>query len=186
MVEKELEAVAAASLWPAAEAPRLSGPRPTYLRESERDCAAFFRLDREAYAFPLLVRFGSHFGVTAARIKVGQYLFRAHGGKVVFFGRFIALLRSLAAVLAGVTFLLANAAGAVLWAGAFAIGGFFFGKLLLQLHHAVATGVFIVALVTFFAVGYLIHRYEGHLIEVAECEIPVAGLIPPTSGRGSR
>jgi hypothetical protein len=36
------------------------------------------------YAFPLLVRFGSHIGVTAARIKVGQYLFRAHGGKVVF------------------------------------------------------------------------------------------------------
>jgi hypothetical protein len=63
---------------------------------------------------------------------------------------------------------------------AFWIGGLFFGKLLLQLH------VFIVALVTFFAVGYFIHRYEGHLIEVAECEIPVAGLIPPTSGRGSR
>jgi membrane protein DedA with SNARE-associated domain len=32
------------------------------------------------YAFPILVRFGSHIGMTAARIKVGQYLFHAHGG----------------------------------------------------------------------------------------------------------
>jgi len=46
-------------------------------------------------------------------------------------------------------------------AAAFRIGGFFFGKVLLQLHHAVATGVLIVALVTFFAVGYLIHRYQS-------------------------
>ena len=150
------------------------------------------------YAFPLLVRFGSHIGMTAARIKVGQYLFRTHGGKVVFFGRFIALLRILAAFLAGVnrmpwrTFLLANAAGAVLWAGAFGIGGFFFGKLLLQLHHAVATGVFIVALTMFFAVGYLIHRFEEHLIEVAEREIPgplaalVAGQIAKTAALASK
>jgi membrane protein DedA with SNARE-associated domain len=53
------------------------------------------------YAFPLLARFGRHIGMSVARIKVGQYLFRVHGGKVVFFGRFIALLRILAAFLAG-------------------------------------------------------------------------------------
>jgi hypothetical protein len=35
-------------------------------------------------------------------------------------------------------FLIANAAGAVLWASVFGIGGFFFGKLLLHLHHAIA------------------------------------------------
>ena len=130
------------------------------------------------YAFPLLTRFGRHIGMSVARIKVGQYLFRVHGGKVVFFGRFIALLRILAAFLAGVnhmpwrTFLVANAAGAVVWAGAFGVGGFYFGKLLLQLHHTLATGVFIAAIIGFFGIGYLIHRYEERLIGIAEQELP--------------
>jgi membrane protein DedA with SNARE-associated domain len=49
------------------------------------------------YAYTLLVRYGRYIGMSTARIKVGQYLFRQHGGKVVFLGRFVALLRILAA-----------------------------------------------------------------------------------------
>ena len=77
------------------------------------------------YAYALLVRYGRHIGMSAPRIKLGQYLFREHGGLVVFLGRFVALLRILAAFLAGVNrmrwrnFLVANAAGAVLWAATF-------------------------------------------------------------------
>lgn len=52
--------------------------------------------------FRLLVRYGCYVGLSEPRIKVGQYLFQRHGGKIVFFGRFVALLRVLAAVLAGV------------------------------------------------------------------------------------
>ena len=69
------------------------------------------------YAYVLLLRYGRHIGMTPARIKLGQYLFREHGGLVVFLGRFVALLRILAAFLAGVNrmrwrnFLVANAAG---------------------------------------------------------------------------
>ena len=69
------------------------------------------------YAYALLVRYGRHIGMSAPRIKLGQYLFREHGGMVVFLGRFVALLRILAAFLAGVNrmrwrnFLVANAAG---------------------------------------------------------------------------
>ena len=54
------------------------------------------------YAYVLLVRYGRTIGMSVPRIKLGQYLFREHGGKVVFLGRFIALLRILAAFLAGV------------------------------------------------------------------------------------
>jgi membrane protein DedA with SNARE-associated domain len=49
--------------------------------------------------------------------RLGHYLFRKHGGKVVFFGRFIAVLRAWAAFLAGTNrmprapFLLYNALG---------------------------------------------------------------------------
>src|SRR5258708_7805630 len=35
------------------------------------------------------------------KLKLGLYLFRKHGGKVVFFGRFLAVLRMWAALLAG-------------------------------------------------------------------------------------
>ncbi len=130
------------------------------------------------YAYALLVRYGRHIGMSAPRIKLGQYLFREHGGLVVFLGRFVALLRILAAFLAGVNrmqwrnFLAANAAGAILWAVTFGMGGYFFGKLLLQLHIAIAAVVFTIALAAFFGAGYLVHRYEDQLIEAAELALP--------------
>src|SRR5260221_8869875 len=105
------------------------------------------------------------------RIKLGQYLFLRHGAKVVFLGRFVALLRILAAFLAGVNrmpwraFLIANASGGI-------IGGYFFGKLLLQLHHALAPFVFALALAAFFGCGYLIRRYEARLTVLAERALP--------------
>ena len=104
------------------------------------------------YAHALLVRYGANVGMSATRIKLGQYLFRQYGGKVVFFGRFVALLRILAAFLAGVNrmpwraFLVANAAGGVLSAATFGVGGYFFGKLLLQLHDGIGAVVFTVGL----------------------------------------
>jgi membrane protein DedA with SNARE-associated domain len=49
----------------------------------------------------LLLRYGSHVNLTEARLKLGHYLFLRHGGKIIFFGRFIALLRTFAPVLAG-------------------------------------------------------------------------------------
>jgi membrane protein DedA with SNARE-associated domain len=84
--------------------------------------------------FRLLLRYGSHVGLTEGRIKVGQYLFQRHGGKIVFFGRFIALLRVLAALLAGVNrmswprFFFFNAAGAILWATVFGLGAYTLGE----------------------------------------------------------
>lgn len=77
-----------------------------------------FLIGREI-GLPLLVRYGRYIRMSPARIKLGQYLFLRHGGKVVFFGRIIALLRALAAFLAGTNrmtwprFLVFNAAGGV-------------------------------------------------------------------------
>jgi membrane protein DedA with SNARE-associated domain len=130
------------------------------------------------YAYALLIRYGHHIGMSTQRIKLGQYLFREHGALVVFVGRFVALLRILAAFLAGVNrmrwrnFLVANAAGGILWAATFGFGGYFFGKLLFQLHSAFAPVVFVLALSAFFGVGYLIRRYERRLIEEAERSLP--------------
>src|SRR6476646_7958146 len=130
------------------------------------------------YGYALLLRYGARIGMFEARSKLGQYLFLKHGAKVVFLGRFVALLRMLAAFLAGVNrmpwraFLVANACGGIIWAAVFGIGGYFFGKLLLQLHHALAPIVFALALAAFFGSGYLIRRYEDRLTVLAERALP--------------
>ena len=90
------------------------------------------------FGYRLLLRYGGYIGLTASKIKLGQYLFLRHGGKVVFFGRFVAILRILAAFLAGVNrmdwrrFLLANAAGGIVWASVVGFGAYAFGKTVLR------------------------------------------------------
>jgi membrane protein DedA with SNARE-associated domain len=130
------------------------------------------------YGCALLRRYGRHISISDARIKIGQYLFLRHGGKVVFFGRFVALLRILAAVLAGVNrmpwrgFLLANAGGAVNWAAVFGVGGYLFGKVLVQLLGAVGPIAFVLATAVLLAGGFLMRRFEIRLSEAAERALP--------------
>ena len=50
----------------------------------------------------LAERYGRLVGLDRAKLKVGRYLFARHGVKVVFAGRFIAVLRTFAAFFAGV------------------------------------------------------------------------------------
>ena len=53
------------------------------------------------FGFRLVYRFGRYVRLDERRLKLGQYLFLRHGGKIVFFGRFVAILRAFAAFLAG-------------------------------------------------------------------------------------
>ncbi len=82
----------------------------------------------------LLVRYGRYVRLNEARLKVGQYLFLKHGGKIVFFGRFVAFLRTFAALLAGANrmpwphFLAMNAAGGICWACLFGFGAYVLGE----------------------------------------------------------
>ena len=82
---------------------------------------------------PLLARYGSGIGITKEKLQLGQYFFMRWGGYVVFIGRFIALLRMLAALLAGVNhvppriFFFFNAAGALTWAHLFGYGAYALG-----------------------------------------------------------
>ena len=61
--------------------------------------------------------FGVYIGLSPARRRLGQYLFLRHGGKIVFLGRFVAILRTFEGLLAGTNrmpwraFLLFNALG---------------------------------------------------------------------------
>jgi membrane protein DedA with SNARE-associated domain len=82
----------------------------------------------------LLLKYGHYAGIGAQKLALGEYLFMRYGGAIVFFGRFVALLRVYAALLAGINrlrpvdFALYNAAGGLIWAGTFGTGGYFLGK----------------------------------------------------------
>jgi len=81
----------------------------------------------------LLRRHGKFIFMDEGRIRLGQHLFERHGAKIVFFGRFVAFLRILAALLAGINkyrwgpFLFYNAAGGIVWATIMGIGAYIFG-----------------------------------------------------------
>ena len=51
--------------------------------------------------YRLLRRWGHYVRFDEPKLKVARYLFERHGGKVVFFGRFVSILRTYAAFLAG-------------------------------------------------------------------------------------
>jgi membrane protein DedA with SNARE-associated domain len=59
-----------------------------------------FWIGREG-GYHLLRRYGRFVRLDERKLKLGQYLFLKHGGKVVFFGRFVTVLRAWAASLSG-------------------------------------------------------------------------------------
>jgi membrane protein DedA with SNARE-associated domain len=130
------------------------------------------------FGYPLLRRFGSRFGMSDRRIKLGQYLFAKFGPWVVFFGRFVALLRMMAAFLAGVNrmnwslFMFANATGGVLWALVFAFGGYYLGKIVFEVQGTLGPIIFAGAAITFFALGLVVRHQERRLQERAERALP--------------
>lgn len=88
----------------------------------------------------LLRRYGHRVGIHERRLKLGRYLFLRHGGKVVFFGRFVSILRTYAAALAGANhmpfprFFAFNASGGVIWAAIYGFGYYFAAHLLEKLN----------------------------------------------------
>jgi len=51
--------------------------------------------------YPLARRYGRRVRLDERKLKIARYLFDRHGAKVVFFGRFVSILRTYAAFLAG-------------------------------------------------------------------------------------
>ncbi len=130
------------------------------------------------WGMPLLLRHGHLIGIDHGRLKLGQYLFREHGGKIVFFGRFTAMLRAYAAVLAGVNkldsrrFMFFNGVGGVAWASLMGFGAHFCGR---KIEHIVGPiGLALLAFVIFggLALWLFMRRHEQRLLVKAEAAIP--------------
>jgi membrane protein DedA with SNARE-associated domain len=118
---------------------------------------------------PFLFRHGRRIGLTSHRLAIGDYLFRRHGAKIVFFGRFMALLRMLAALLAGANrmewrrFALANGAGGLAWASLFAGAAYYFGDKVREVERPIAFALLGLALVLVAIFIAAIKRYENNL-----------------------
>src|SRR4051812_47751956 len=128
--------------------------------------------------FRLLMRHGSKLRINHGHLKVARYVFERHGGKVVFFGRFIAILRTYAAFLAGVgqmawkRFLAWNAAGGIVWATIFGLLGYYGQKAFEKLSTPINIALGAIGLVAIVAFTIVLRRRAGRLADVAEQAYP--------------
>ena len=124
--------------------------------------------------FPLLRRYGRHVGLNDRRLTLGRYLFRTQGGKMVFVGRFLAILRTFVALLAGANqmewkgFLLWNAVGGFAWATLYGVGAYLLGNAVSRLEGPVGIALGIIAAIAVIIAVFLLRRNEARLEDKAE------------------
>jgi membrane protein DedA with SNARE-associated domain len=130
------------------------------------------------FGYWLLLKYGGYVRITEARIKLGQYLFLRHGGKIVIVSQFIPVLRTLAGILAGANrmprhlFMAANVIGACIWAVFFGIAAYSLGR---QVEKLAGSMVFVCglgAIVAIFLAANFVKGHEAQLAAEAERALP--------------
>jgi membrane protein DedA with SNARE-associated domain len=131
----------------------------------------------------VLEKLARRFPAAEKRLLVGEYLFLRHGGKIVFWGRWVALLRVLAAVLAGANkmpwrrFAVMNALGGLCWASFFAVAAFLFGDAIRRVEGPIGYTL-LGATVTCMVIGFILfRRYEHRIIEHATAQMEKARAV---------
>lgn len=128
-----------------------------------------------------LTRYGRLVGLSPARVRLGQYLFHVHGGKIVFVLRFVALIGPFGGVLAGANrmpssrFMVFNALGGVAWTLVFGFGGYLFGAFFEAVGRPLGIAAVIVAITLVTAVAFYVHRYGADLQGKADRYFQTAG-----------
>ena len=140
------------------------------------DNIGFWAGDKGGYR--LARRYGSKVRLDERKLKTARYLFDLHGTKVVFFGRFVSILRTYAAFLAGTSqmrwrkFLPANAAGGIVWAGIYTAVAYLAGHWLQQASGTIDWILGGAAVVAIVIVLLLVRRQAGRLADRAEQAYP--------------
>jgi membrane protein DedA with SNARE-associated domain len=128
--------------------------------------------------YRLLRRFGHYLRINEPELKVARYLFDRQGAKVVFFGRFVSVLRTLAAFLAGTArmrwrrFLPYNMAGGIVWAALYTFVAYGAGNTLNRLSGTIDWVVGVVAVVVVVVFVLLVRRRVEQLVDTAEAAYP--------------
>lgn len=114
----------------------------------------------------LVQRYGRLLHLKESHFQKARDFFRTHGAKTVFLGRFVALLRTWAAILAGVAcmpygvFTAYNALGGIIWSIVFGTLGYVFGRNLPTLErYAGQASLAAVLLVTLFIALLVVARW---------------------------
>ena len=140
-----------------------------------------YLLGREG-GYRLLHRYGKYVRLDERKLRLGQYLFQQHGGKVVFFGRFLPILRIWAAFLAGAhrmswrRFLAFNAAGGIVWVTVMGSLAYGFGSTVLRLGGPISAVCGSLGMLTMVIVAIVLHRSEDRLQQ--EADRALAGPVP--------
>lgn len=132
--------------------------------------------------YRILRRYGRYVRLDERRLKIGLYVFREHGGKVVFIGRFVAVLRTYAAFLAGTNrmrwprFLAFNAMGGITWAVVVGLAYYYVSSAVSHVRGPVdiVLGVVAVAVVG----GFLIYLHRAEDRYAAKAEQAFPGELP--------
>jgi len=120
--------------------------------------------------FRLLRRYGRYVGLTDRRMAFGRALFRRHGVKVVLASRFIVLLRTLAAPLAGANhmpwrrFMVANVVASTVWSALYGGGAYLLGHEAKQVAGPVAIGIGVAVLAALVIAGLYARRREHQVL----------------------
>jgi membrane protein DedA with SNARE-associated domain len=129
------------------------------------------------FGTPFLRKYGRYIRLDENRLLIGRYLFFRYGNAVVFLGRFVAVLRMFAALLAGANsmragrFFFFNVTGGICWACLFGFGAYAVGTEMLKVSKAlslVSLGLFVVAGSAF---SIVLRRNEIVLLHQAEHEL---------------
>lgn len=115
---------------------------------------------------PLVVRYGGYIGIKKSHIERTHAFFERNGAKTILFGRFVAILRTWAAVVAGAAsmsftkFVIYTAIGSIVWSIAFGSLGYIFGRDLPLLEKYIARTSFgvLVLVAVGVAVFYVVKR----------------------------
>src|ERR1700759_135320 len=111
-------------------------------------------------------------------MKIGRYLFDRYGGRVVFFGRFVSILRTYAAFLAGTNrmrwrhFLVCNAAGGILWSAIYTFASYAAGSTMHRFSGVANIILGVVAVTVILATILVVRRQASRLAAVAEAAYP--------------
>ena len=112
----------------------------------------------------LVRRYGRYVRLDESKLQVVRNLFDRHGSTVVFFGRFVSILRTYAAFFAGTTrmpwrrFLIYNAAGGVLWAALYTFAAYGLGNAFHSVETALTVAVAAAATATISAESLVLRR----------------------------
>lgn len=140
------------------------------------DSIGFWIGDKGGYR--LVKRYGHYVRLDQGKLKIGRYIFDRHGAKVVFFGRFVSVLRTYAAFLAGTTkmawrrFLPWNAAGGIVWAAIYSFVPYEVGGAINRVSSKVGIALGVAAVVVIVAGTLALRRQAGRLAERAEAAFP--------------